>query len=199
MSIAELLETSAKDEKPTRRAAAIQQLTQSQLAYADVKDEIEALWQYINSDNQEVSKAASEQLAVAFQQAPISHCLHWIAQDKAGLSDLIWEQIDARIANADATRRESYHGLALKVVLSDQFEPPSRLAAIQLLSRLKDPASLAPLIDSLVELPRELWPTAGSVLQDLSGQDFGPQAGDKLADVVGSAKKWKTWLKEQQR
>lgn len=199
MSIAELLETSAKDEKPTRRAAAIQQLTQSQPAYADVKDEIEALWQYMNSDDQKVSKAAREQLAIAFQQAPISHCLHWIAQEKAGLSDLIWQQIDARIAAADTSRRESYHDLALKVVLSDKFAPPSRLAAIQLLSRLKNPASLTPLIDSLVELPRELWPAAGSALKELSGQDFGPMGGHKLADVVVIAKKWKAWLKDQNR
>ena len=199
MSIVELLETSAKDEKPTRRIAAIQQLTQSQPAYADVKDEIEAMWQYMDSDGREVRKAAKEQLELAFQQAPISHCLHWIAQEKAGLSDLIWQQIDARIALADATRRDTYHDLALKVVLSDKFETPSRLAAIQLLSRLKDPASLTPLIDSLVELPRELWPTAGSTLQELSGHNFGPMAGDKLADVVVAAKKWKAWLKDQQQ
>jgi hypothetical protein len=194
-----LLETSAEDEKPTRRAAAIQQLAQSQPAYADVKDEIEAIWQYPNSDDQKVSQAAREQLALAFQQAPISHCLHWIAEEKSGLSDLIWQQIDARIAMADASRRESYHGLALKVVLSDEFATPSRLAAIQLLSRLKNPASLTPLTDSLVGLPRELWPAAGSVLKELSGQDFGPMAGDKLADVVVAAKKWKAWLKDQQR
>jgi hypothetical protein len=199
LSIAELIETSAKDEAAARRDAAIRKLAESQPAYADVKDDIEAIWQYIDSDNPQVKKAAREQLAIAFQQAPMSHCLHWIAQDKAGLSDLIWEQVDARITAADSARRDSYHELALKVALSDKFETTSRLAAVQLLSRLKNPASLTPLIDSLVELPRELWPTVGSTLTKVSGQDLGPKAGDKLADVVGIAKKWKAWLKDQQR
>ena len=199
LSISELLETSAKVDQAKRRAEAIRQLTRSKPAYADVKDEIEAIWQYLNSDDQKVSEAAREQLALAFQQAPIAHCLHWIAQEKAGLSELIWEQIDARIAIADATRREGYHDLALNVALSNEFATPSRLAAIQLLLRLKDPASLAPLIESLVELPRELWPAAGSALKELSGQDFGPTAGDNFADVVVIAKKWKAWLKVRQR
>jgi hypothetical protein len=199
LSIAELIETSAKHDEAVRRDAAIRKLAESQPAYADVKDEIEAIWQYIDSDNPQVKKAAREQLAIAFQQAPMSHCLHWIAQDKAGLSDLIWKQVDARIAAADSARRDSYHDLALKVVLSNKFETPPRLAAVQLLSRLKNPASLTPLIDSLVEFPRELWPTVGSTLMELSGQEFGPKADDKLADVVGIAKKWKAWLKDQGR
>lgn len=199
LSIAELLETSAKDEQAKRRAAAARQLADSRPAYTDVKDEIEAIWQYIDSDDPSVKQAARQQLALAFQQAPMSHCLHWAAQDKAGLSELIWEQVDARIKAADAPRLESYHELALKVVLSDKFDAPSRLAAMQLLSRLKNPASLTPLIDSLIELPRELWPTAGSTLKELSGQDLGPGTGDQLADVVGISKKWQAWLKDQQR
>ncbi|MEX0818164.1 MAG: hypothetical protein WD070_01185, partial [Pirellulaceae bacterium] len=188
-TVAELLATSVDDDKATRRAAAIRQLKQGRPAYSDVKDDIETLWQYLDSDNQEVAHAAREQLALAFQQAPVSHCLHWIAQSKAGLSELIWEQLEVRIGRADATRRESYHTLALRVVQSDRFETSARLAALQLLSRLKNPASLSPLSDSLVELPRELWPAAGAVLHDLSGQDFGPRTGDQLADVVGISKK----------
>lgn len=195
--IAQLLETSSTDDKATRRAAAIRQLAQRRPAYADVKDEIEAICTYINSDNHAVSQAAREQLALAFQQAPIPHCLYWIAQEKPGLAELIWAQVDRRIARADSARRQSYHDLALKVTRSNQFETPSRLAAIQLLARLKNRASLKPLIDSLVELPRELWPAAGSILKELSGQDFGPRAGDQLADVVVIAKKWAAWLKQQ--
>jgi len=55
---------------------------------------------------------------------------------------------------------------------------------------------LAPIVATLLELPRELCPRAGEVLRNLTGQDFGPGEGDTLVEIYRIVGKWQEWLKE---
>jgi hypothetical protein len=72
----------------------------------------------------------------------------------------------------------------------------ARQAALELLARLKHLPAAGALIDLLPRLPRELWPAAGRTLEQITGQRFGPQAGDGAAEVSVAAKKWRAWLQQ---
>jgi hypothetical protein len=132
----------------------------------------------------------------AFQRAPISQCLLWLGRGDEQLNNLIWEQIDGRIKRADAARRAGYRDVALAVLRAD-VNSDSRLAALDLLDRLKDPQAIGSLIESLTKLPREVCPRAGELLRKMTGQDFGPRPGDSIVDIHVAASKWEKWWKTQ--
>jgi hypothetical protein len=193
--IAQLL--SAAEHGPTEvQRAALAHLAQRSPTYAEVKDELPAIWAYANSQNQAVSDAANQQSANAFQRAPMSHCLYWLPRADAGQKDLIWQQVDGRIARSDASRRAEYRQTGIQVAGTKEAEVGARVAAVELLGRLKDPEAVGPLVDILSLLPRECWPAAGKSLQALTGQDYGPRAGAGVADVSAAVKKWRAWLAE---
>ncbi len=171
-------------------------LAQRSPTYAEVKDLLPHIWSHAESSDDAVADAARRQAANAFQRAPISHCLYWLGVVESDQKALIWTQIDARIARADAPRRAEYRQTALHVTGLKKAGLASRLAALDLLSRLKDPQAARPLVDLLPLLPRECWPAAGAALSAITGQDFGPRRGDGGAEVGVAVKKWRVWLTE---
>jgi hypothetical protein len=183
------------EDVPTQKAAAVE-LARRSPAYADVKDDVPALATFYASSKPLVSKGARFHLANAFQRAPISHCLYWLGQGNDRLNAVIWEQVDGRIARADAERRAGYRDTALAVLPNANAGIPSREAALELLVRLKDKQAIGPLLDIVPRLPRELWPPSGSALERMTGQKFGPKAGDGGAEVSVAVKKWREWWKQ---
>jgi len=164
--------------------------------YAELKDQVKDIWQLTGSADRQVATAARSHLAVAFQRAPIAHCLYWLGEDDRQFTALIWKQVDDRIARADAARREDYGKTAVEVLGDKEFNLESRKAAIDLLDRLKDRGTAKGVADELLGLPRELWPAAGRLLRNLTGQNLGPQEGDEISEVLDSAKKWQAWLRD---
>jgi hypothetical protein len=164
--------------------------------YAEVKEDLAEIWKLTKSSNKQVSTAAMAQIENAFLRAPVGSCLDWLAQGDKDLAKVVWAQIDDRIARADAERKAGYRDSAVAVLSDNSAKPGARLAAIDLLSRLKDRQAAEPVIDVLAQLPRDLWPKAGSLLKELTGQNFGPKSGDGVAEVSVAVKKWRAWLKE---
>jgi hypothetical protein len=194
-SVAQLIELLEAAPDRSRRIAAAAELEKRWPTYADVQDHLAVLVRLAAGDDPIVAPAARTQLANAFQRAQISHCLHWLGQADEKLQGLIWEQIDGRIARADAARIDEYRKVAAAVLREKAFSLASRQAAIELLGRLKGKAAAGELIDQLLDLPRELWPPAGEALRRLTDQDFGPHPGDGIAQVVEAEKRWRAWQK----
>jgi len=198
-SVTELLEAlgAASDEEQRRELR--EELAARRPTYSAVKDDLGEICRLASSGDADVAAAARMQVINAFQRAPMSHCLYWLGQLDRDLGKLIWQQVDARIARADAARRREYFETGITVLGHESFNTASRLAAIELLRRLKDPQTAEKVIEGLIELPRELWPRAGSLLGELTGQNFGPREGDGIADVVEATRQWQAWLKTEDR
>jgi hypothetical protein len=162
--------------------------------FKEVQEELPEIWKHARSDNSKVAQAAVEQMTNAFLRAPIGRCLDWLATEDKELRSLIWAQIDDRIGRADEAKRNNYAAAALAVLEDAQAEIGNRLAALELLGRLKDARHAPAIVELLARLPRDLWPQAGSTLRDLTGQDFGPHTGDGVAEVVAARNKWRQWL-----
>jgi len=192
-SLAQLLDALADDSPPAGRQAAAAQLAHRQPTYAEVKPHLPALRRLAGSPDEKTASAARDQLANAFQRAPMSHCLYWLGQDEAGLGEVIWRQIDGRIARADDARKAEYRKVAAAVLGEEAYPPASRQAGIELLVRMGGKDSADPLIDVLLELPRELWPAAGQALKKLTGKDFGPRLGDAATGLFEAHKQWRSW------
>ncbi|HET6883408.1 MAG TPA: hypothetical protein VFI31_24875 [Pirellulales bacterium] len=163
--------------------------------YREVQEQLADIWRFASSKKPEVAEAARRQMVNAFQRAPISECLRWLADDDAKLQALIWEQLDDRIARADAERKAAYGEAALAVVGQNDARLASRRAAAQLLGRLKNRAAAERLIELLPTLPRGLWEPVGRALKETTGQDFGPREGAGVADLNVAVKKWREWAK----
>jgi len=191
----ELLELPDAAADRSRRSAAAAELDRRRPTYAEVQDHVAVLARLAAEGDPVVAAAARTQLANAFQRAPISHCLHWLGRADEKLQGLIWEQIDGRIARADAARLDEYRKVAAAVLRGSAFSLASRGAAVELLARLKGKAAAGELIGQLLDLPSELWPPAGQALRRLTGEDFGPRPGDGIAQVVEAEKRWRAWQK----
>jgi hypothetical protein len=84
---------------------------------------------------------------------------------------------------------------ALKAVQLPNLDFPTKKASIELLGRLKDRTAVKPLTELLLTMQRDLWPAAGTALRDITGEDFGPQRGDGVAEVTVAVKHWREWAK----
>ena len=195
-SVLELLQAQAAATDPAviRRAAAI--LDARSPKFAEVRDDLAAIAKFARDDASPLAEPARRQLANAFQRAPIRECLVWLGKSDEALQKLIWQQIDGRIARADGARRKLYRDVALESLGDQKAATGQQRAACELLGRLDPPLVVASLVDALPRLPREVWPTAGEVLRNLTRQDFGPRPGDGAGELVGQEKQWRQWLKE---
>lgn len=177
-------------------AAAAQELARRSPRYAEVRDELADIVKFASSAKPAVAQAAQEQLANAFQRAPIPHALYWLSTNDTKCQALIWQQIDGRIQRADAERRQAYRDEAFRVLGDSRYPLASRRASLQFLVRLRDPLAVDPVIDVLTQLPRELFAEAGQTLRQLTGQDFGPRPGDGVAEVSVAVKHWRQWRQQ---
>jgi hypothetical protein len=162
--------------------------------YAEVKDDLEAIVPFLKSSDETVAQEAQQQVANAFQRAPMGQCLPWLGRADDDLRQLIWKQIEGRIGRADPRRRASYLRTALDALRDNAAPVGQRTAALGLIDRLKDVSAAPTLIDVLPRLPRELWPAVGDTLRRLSGQSFGPRAGDGAAELSSALQQWRAWL-----
>ncbi len=186
----------AEGGKGDLRTQAVKELTERSPLYSEVRDDMPTIVKYAAGPEPELAAAASRQLENAFQRAPMSHCLYWLGKNDDKLSALIWKQVDARIANADAARKAGYADTALKAVQLENLDVPTKKASIELLGRLKNRTVVKPLTELLLDMPRALWPAAGSALRDITGENFGPQAGDGIAEVTVAVKNWREWAEQ---
>ncbi len=170
-----------------------QDLAQRDPTYAQVKDRIPAIWKLAAAQNERVAQYARWHIANAFQRAPISHCLYWLAQGQQDLNQMIWQQVDARIQRADAERQAAYAETALAALRDKAAVTSSQLAAIELLVHLKRQQVVGEIVDLLPLAPRELWPSLGGLLRSLTGQEYGPRPGDGLAEVTVAIRQWREW------
>ncbi len=193
-SIVELLEALGSASDPQRRRALLDELADRRPRYADVKDQVADVCRLAGSRNASVAQAARDQVANAFQRAPMSHSLYYLGEVDEPVGKLIWAQLDARIARAGAERRKAYAQSAVAVLGHKEMGTASRRAAIELLGKLDDRRSADEVADMLVDLPREIWPDAGALLGDLTGQDFGPHPGDGIAEALAAQEQWAAWL-----
>jgi hypothetical protein len=182
---------------PAARRAITAELATRRPTYAQVEDQLPAIRRFLASRDQDTAAAARDQLENAFQRAPMSHCLFWLGKADKPLDELIWQQIDRRTARADRGVRSGYRDVAVKVLGHEQFSDASKTAALELLVRLNDAGATGSLIEVLPRLPVELWPKAGDLLREWTGEDYGPRPGDKAAEVASALEKWRNWRKQE--
>jgi hypothetical protein len=86
----------------------------------------------------------------------------------------------------------------LTVLKDEKTADASRVAALELLGQLKSHDGVGVVIDMLSKMPRGLWPAAGQMLRDVTGQDFGPREGDGFAQVGVAVKQWREWREKNE-
>jgi hypothetical protein len=192
--VLELLRAQATVSDATMAREIQTELGKQSPTFKEISEHLADIWKLAGSGNDKVSKAARRQVANAFQRAPIAQCLEWLGNKDEDLRTLIWEQIDGRIDRADEATKDKYAAAALTALEDSQTDATIRAAGLDLLARLKGRRHAAGIVDQLPKLPRELWPKAGSTLRELTGQDFGPRAGDGVAEVITARNRWREWL-----
>lgn len=195
--IADLLQMVAAEGGSRIGRPAAAELRRRSPKYAEVKDELAAIIEFMKSSDSTVAQEAQRQVANAFQRAPMSQCLEWLGRADANLKELIFKQIDGRVARADPRRRASYLRTALDTLQNKTSPIGQRTAALGLIERLKDVSVARSLVDVLPKLPRDIWPDVGDTLRRLTGQSFGPRAGDGAAELSTALKQWRAWLETQ--
>lgn len=176
----------------------LQQAVESELrsrkpTYEDMKGEILEIWSFADSPNARPGAYARYFVAKAFQEAPIAHCLYWLGQGNDRLGDLIWKQLDARIAGADEAQRAGFATTVFKAWDAKDLTIKNRQDCLELLGRVKHRGSTKRLVELLLTMPRELLPLAGQSLKSITGQDYGPHPGDGVAEVTVAVKQWREW------
>ncbi|HVX64156.1 MAG TPA: hypothetical protein VHC19_26270 [Pirellulales bacterium] len=195
-SVLELMQVEASVGDPALERSARLELAGRSPRYADVKNDLDEIVKFAQSDRADLAKAAQRQIANAYQRAPMGACLTWLGKVQEPLRTLTWTQIDGRIARADRRRLSLYRDVAVERLQDAQAPAAEKQAALELLERLDPALAVGPLVEILPQLPRELWPPAGDVLRRLTHQDFGPRAGDGAAELSAELKKWRTWIEE---
>lgn len=193
-SIADLLQIVSAERASRIGRPAAAELRRRSPKYADVKDELEAIIEFMKSSDATVAQEATRQVANAFQRAPMSQCLTWLGRADDNLRELIFKQIDGRIARADPRRRAGYLHTALDTLQNKTAPNAERTAALALIERLKDLSAARTLVELLPKLPRDVWPDVGDTLRRLTGQSFGPRAGDGAAELSSALTQWRAWL-----
>ena len=127
-SIAELL-TSLEDVDAAWRTKAKAELASRSPRYAEVKDDLEAIYAKLSANDEAISTAAKDQLINAFQRAPLDPSLDWLGKQDPALTEIIWEQIDGRIERADEKLRTAYALTATTRLGSTGATVSSRAAA----------------------------------------------------------------------
>lgn len=193
-SIAGLLDLMSL-EQPDIQSAAETELRARKLDYAAMKNEIQPIWSHAASDNKRVAQFANRLMELAFDDAPIGPCLYWLGQDNPTLHVVIWKQLDARIGKMDDESKSATAGLSIEALKLKDVGPPAREAALELLARLKARSAVKDLVEMLPQMDRGLWPKTGETLRRITGVDYGPKAGDGVAQVTVAVKRWREWLK----
>jgi len=197
MSTLDLLKLGAAADEPEIQRLAVREAKARKPKYGQVERDLAAIWELARSGKTEVAEAARHQMALAFQQAPLSHCLHWLGQEDGELAAVVWKQLEGRIERAGESGRSGYRDVALAVTKHGEYKIASRQAALRLLARLEDPRAIGPIVEYLPQMPRELWPEAGRTLHALAREDFGPRAGDGIGQVLAAERRWQEWLREK--
>ena len=96
-----------------------------------------------------------------YEDAPIGHCLYWLGQGDDGLAAVVWKQLDARISKAEAQQKATYADTVFKALEAKDLTIQNHKDCLELLGRIKHPESAKKLVDILLPMERELWPSAG--------------------------------------
>jgi hypothetical protein len=166
--------------------------------YKDVRGDLLGIWSLADSPNARVSSYAKYFVANAFKDAPISHCLYWLGQGNGQLESLIWTQLDSRISTASGAEKMAFAKTVLKAWKGKDLTIQNRRDCLMLLGRIKHGESAKEIVELLLTMPREALPAAGKSLKSITGQDFGPKAGDGIAQVTVIARQWREWLKRNE-
>lgn len=193
LGIGELIDTARGNGTSEARQAALAELARRKPEYDAIKDRVAQLCGLAVDPDEAVAQAARDRLAEVFRQAPMSECLSWLGRNDDKLSAIIWEQVDRRIA--DDAERDECRKAAASALRENPYNAASKQAALDLLGRIPGDASVGAILDVLLEVPPELWPKAGETLKKLTGEDFGPHAGDGIAQAVEAEKRWRAWRK----
>lgn len=196
LTVGGLLALLSTDLDPSLKGAVDQELASRNPKYAEVQGEIAVIARFSTAEQPRVAEYAKWHLANAFLRAPLGQAFEWLSKGDASLRAVIWQQLEARIAAADASRRASYRDVVLTVAKDASQSMGVRRAALEFGGRLRDRALVRPLVEELSLLPRELWPAAGKTLQEITGQALGPRMGDGAAEVGFAVKKWRLWMEQ---
>ncbi len=183
-------------EHPDLQLAVDGELRSRRATYANLKGELFEIWQFADSPDKRVAGYAQYFTAKAFGDAPIGHCLYWLGQGDDRLAAVIWKQLDARISKADAQQKAEFAATVFKALEAKDLTLQNRKDCLELLGRIKHRESAKQLVDLLLPMERELWPSAGQALESITGQDYGPKPGDGVAEVTGVVRRWRDWLKQ---
>jgi hypothetical protein len=101
-----------------------------------------------------------------------------------------------------ASDRDAYRSACQAVLSNRQAAAAQVEAALLLLSRLSskkqlDKPTVKVIVDALPQLQKTAFASAGRALQAMTGQNFGPQAGMSVSQVVAAQKRWQQWLQTQ--
>ena len=173
--------------------AAIRDAMERPLPIAQLRAQMPALVRFLKATDPQVAELARTRIVEGVRSAAMPDYLSWLGLGNHQLNELIGEQIDGRLQSVDEQQRANYVESGIGVLGDQNVSLPSRQYALGLLRRLKPKEAIGPLIDLLPKLPPELRPLTGELLEELTGQDYGPKHGGENAEVEAAVAKWRAW------
>ena len=173
--------------------AAVREAAERPLPIAQLRAQMPALVRFLKATDPQVAELARTHIVAGVRSASMPDCLAWLGLGNHQLNELIGEQVDSRLQSVDEQQRAKYVESGISVLGDQNASLPSRQFAMGLLRRLKPQEVIGPLIDLLPKLPPELRPLTGELLEELTGQDYGPKHGGENAEVEAAVAKWRAW------
>jgi sirohydrochlorin ferrochelatase len=195
--LSELLGVMTANVPPAVKQAAAQAAAERTFTSDELRDQMPAVAQFVKAADPQVAEFARTRLVQGVQAATIPDYLFWLGQGSHELNEMIAEQIDRRLQSADAQQRTSCVAAGLSVLGDQNASLPCRQYALGLLRRLRPQEAVGPVIDLLPQPPPGLQPMTGELLEELTGQDYGPKPGDGAAEVDAATAKWRAWWANQ--
>jgi hypothetical protein len=179
------------------KQAAAQQAAERTLTGAELRDQIPAVARFLKAADPEVARLAQTHVDKGMQAAAVPDYLHWLGQGSHELNEMIVEQIDRRLESADEQQRARVVESGISVLADENASLLCRQYALGLLRRLRPRDAVGRVIDLLPNLPAELQPMTGELLEELTGQDYGPKHGDTGPEVDAAVQQWRAWRTAQ--
>jgi len=152
-----------------------------------------------------IAQMAQSQLQKAFEQSSgedSEALLRLLANRNRVLYAIAVPAVASNIGRADASERARYQAEAMKFLRNRSAPDGTQSAALWMLSYFSnknaiDKALVAQVVDCFPYLQTEAFDAAGSCLQRMTGEDFGPHGGDSSTQVFAAKKRWEAWLQTQ--
>ncbi len=200
--VADLLKMLA-DADEDRKILIVEQIADRKLSAKDASQFLVKIWNLAGTAPAPTSANLRKQVEAALGRGSLADYMAWLADGDAELNKSIMQKLGPRIEKATAAEKKELRDSAVASLADRGASKSEKITAVDVLRRVKDPDTARlvfaaiPEKDQLKQIPLDLWPQVATMLRELTGQKFGPKAGERTLETVSQLKLWRKWVSSQ--